>query len=130
PDRGRKARELLALAREDYRSQQFGICLDRCEYLAASFPEFPEALAATQLAGEIKGNPEWLKQACDQLGDRLGVLYLAMAESLLRKGQPQQATFYLERVVQHFPNTRHAEAAQIRLTQIQGLPMPMRQIDL
>jgi thioredoxin-like negative regulator of GroEL len=128
PDRARKARDLLALAREEYRAQQFGICLDRCESLAAAYSDLPEALQATQLAAEIKGNPEWLKQACDQTGDRLAVLYLALAETWLRKGQPQQAVFYLERVMQNFPNTRHAEAAQVRLSQVQGLPM--RQIDL
>jgi outer membrane protein assembly factor BamD (BamD/ComL family) len=48
------------------------------------------------------------------------VLYLALADTWLKRGQPQQAVFYLERVVQSFPNTRHAEAAQIRLSQIQG----------
>ena len=48
--------------------------------------------------------------------------YLALAETLLKKGQPQQATLYLERVMQTFPGTRQAEAAQVRLSQIQGVP--------
>ena len=51
-----------------------------------------------------------------------------MAETWLQKGQPQLAIFYFERVVQQFPNTRQAETAQMRLAQIQGLPM--RQVDL
>ena len=46
----------------------------------------------------------------------------ALADTWLRKGQPQQAVFYLERVVQTFPNSRHAETAQVRLSQIQGAP--------
>jgi thioredoxin-like negative regulator of GroEL len=126
--RVKKAREMLAQAREEYRQQQFAICLDRCEALAASYTDLPEALHATQLASEIKSNPEWLKLACDQLGDRLSILYLSMAETWLRKGQPQMAIHYFERVVQHFPNTRQAEEAQVRLAQIQGLPS--RQVDL
>jgi hypothetical protein len=88
--------------------------------LAANFADLPEGTEATQLAAEIKSNPEWAKQAAEQLGDRLSVLYLALADTWLKRGQPQQAVFYLERVVQSFPNTRHAEAAQIRLSQIQG----------
>lgn len=127
-NRVRKAREMLAQAREDYRAQQYAICLDRCEAISATFGELPEGLQATQLANEIKNNPEWLKLACDQLGDRLSVLYLAMAESWLQKGQPQMAVFYLERVVHHFPNSKQADTAQSRLAQIQGLPM--RQVDL
>jgi predicted Zn-dependent protease len=123
PEREKQARDALAQAREDYRTQQFAACLDRCETIATLYPELPEALQATQLAGTIKDNPEWLKQAVEQQGDRLAQLYLAMAETWLRKGQPQQAIFYLERVQQLFPNSRHAEAAGVRLAQVQGLPM-------
>ena len=118
--RARRARELLGQAREEYRAQNFLGCLDRCEALAANFADLPEGTEAAQLAAEIKSNPEWAKQAAEQLGDRLSVLYLALADTWLKRGQPQQAVFYLERVVQSFPNTRHAEAAQIRLSQIQG----------
>ena len=45
---------------------------------------------------------------------------LTLAETWLKKGQPQQAVFYLERIVQSFPNTRNADIAQVRLAQIQG----------
>ena len=117
-----RARDLLAQARDDYRTQQFLCCLDRCEVLIAQFTEMPEAAEAVQLTNDIKSNPEWAKSACEQLGDRLGVLYLALAETCLRRGQPQEAVFYLDRVVQNFPNSRHAEAAQVRLAQIQGQP--------
>ncbi len=126
--RAERARDLLRVAREDYRSQQFGCCLDRCEVLLAQYADLPEGVEAGQLAAEIKSNPEWLKSACDQLGERLGVLYLTLAESWLKKGQPQQAVYYLDRVVQTFPNSRHAEAAQLRLSQVQGLPA--RSVDL
>ena len=120
--RVKRARDLLAQAREEYRTQHFLACLDRCDDLASSFGDLPEAADAIQLAAQIKNNPEWMKQVCESLSDRLGVLYLSLAETLLKKGQPQQATIYLERVVQTFPGTRQAEAAQVRLAQIQGLP--------
>ena len=72
--------------------------------LIGQLRRLPEAAEAVQLAAEIKSNPEWAKQACDQMSDRLGVLYLALADTWLKKGQPQQAVFYLERVVQNFPH--------------------------
>jgi thioredoxin-related protein len=118
-----RAHDLLAQAREDYRTQQFLCCLDRCEVLIAQYPELPEGSEAAQLTADIKSNAEWAKLACDQMSDRLGVLYLALADTCLKKGQPQQAVHYLERVVQNFPASRHAEAAQVRLSQIQGQPL-------
>src|SRR5262249_46528360 len=108
--------------REDYRTQHFLACLDRCEDLASSYADLPEGADAMQLAAQIKNNPEWMKQVCESLSDRLGLLYLSLAETLLKKGQPQQAVVYLERVVQTFPGTRQAEAAQVRLSQVQGQP--------
>jgi thioredoxin-related protein len=120
--RGKRARELLAQAREDYRTQRFLACLDRCEDLAASYADLPEGVDGMRLAAQIKNNPELMKRVCESLSDRLGVLYLALAETLIKKGQPQQAAIYLERVVQTFPGTRQAEAAQVRLAQIQGQP--------
>jgi thioredoxin-like negative regulator of GroEL len=120
--RARRAKEMLTQAREDYRMQQFTCCLDRCELLVSQFSSTAEAQDAAALMNDIKGNPEFLKSACNQLGDRLAVLTLALAESLLKKGQPQEAVFYFERVVQNYPDTRHAENAQGRLAQIRGLP--------
>jgi hypothetical protein len=121
--RGQLAHDLLAQARAEYNRKQFLTCLDRCEAIVAGYADLPEAAEAGKLAAEIKTNPDLTKQACDQMGDRLSLLYLTMAESWLKKGQPQQAVFYLERVVQTFPHSRHAELAQVRLAQIQGSPV-------
>lgn len=117
-----RSRELLQRAKEDYRSQCFLCCMERCEAVSAEYADLPEGAEAARLLEEIKGNPEWVKQTCEQLGDRLGTLYLSLAESCLKKGQPQQAVTYLERVVQTLPNSRQAETAQARLAQIQGQP--------
>jgi thioredoxin-like negative regulator of GroEL len=120
--RARRARELFAQARDDFRAGQFVCCLERCEFLAAQFSDLAEGVEAQQLAAQIKNNPEWMKQVCDTLSDRLSVHYLSLAETFLKNGQPHQAVIYLERVVQTFPGTRQAEAAQLRLLQIQGQP--------
>src|SRR5262249_8251945 len=89
PQRSKRAKELLAQAREDYRTQQYLCCLDRCELLAANYADLPEASEAVQLSTEIKNNPDWMKAAAESLGDRLGLLYLALADTWIRKGQPQ-----------------------------------------
>jgi thioredoxin-like negative regulator of GroEL len=122
PQRVRRAKDLLAQAREDFRMQQFLCCLDRCETLLTTYSDLAEAAEAGQLATEIKANPEWARQAADQTGERLCLLYLTLADSALKKGQPQQAVQYLEKVTQMFPNSRHAETASARLAQIQGQP--------
>jgi len=125
--RGQRARELLAQAREDYRTQQYLCCIDRCELLASTYGDLPEGAEASQLVAEIKNNPEWMQQACEGLSDRLGGLYLSLAETWLKKGQPNQAILCLEKVIHSLPGTRQAEAAQVRLAQILG--QPTRQAD-
>ncbi len=120
--KARRAKEMLVQAREDYRMQQFSCCLDRCEVLIKEFANAPEAQDAAVLMNDIKSNPEFLKSACNQLGDRLAIMTLALAESLLKKGQPQEAIYYFEKVIQSYPDTRHAESAQSRLAAIRGLP--------
>jgi thioredoxin-like negative regulator of GroEL len=120
--RKNRARELLAQAREDYRTQQYLGCLDRCELLSSSYADLPEGMEALQLAAEIKNNPEWLQKACDALADRLGGFYLALAEARIKKGDIKQAAQCLQQVVQQFPGTRQAETAQVRLSALQGRP--------
>ena len=125
--RGRVAQDLLDQARDDYRRRRYLSCLNQCENLIGNYADTSEAAEATKLAAEIKTNPEWTKEACEQMGERLSTLYLTLAETWLKKGQPQQAVFYLERIVHGFPNTRNADIARMRLAQIQG---PSRMPDL
>jgi thioredoxin-related protein len=120
--RVRQARDLLAQAREDYRTQQYLCCLDRCERLATSYADLPEGGEGVQLATEIKDNPEWLLQACETLTGRLSALYLALADTCIKKNQLLQAARYLERILISYPGTPQAEAARVRLSNLQGQP--------
>ncbi len=129
-ERARKASELLAQAVEDRKQQQFLACLDRCEALIANYGDLPEAGQAVQIAAEIKDNPDWLQAVCESLGDRLSALYLAQAETWVRRGQPQQAVQCLERLIQRFPGSRQAETAETRLKQLRGSAQPIRQAEL
>src|SRR5262249_26698981 len=52
--RTKRARDLLAQAREDFRTQRYLACLDKCEDLAASYADQVESADAVQLATQIK----------------------------------------------------------------------------
>ena len=121
-DRAQQAHEMMQQAQEDFRTQQYLVCLVRCETIRTRFANLPEGGQATELVEKITSNPEWMQQVCDALPDLGGISFLKMAEAKLKQGQPQQAVFFLERLLQTFPNTRHAETAHMRLSQIQGPP--------
>jgi thioredoxin-like negative regulator of GroEL len=118
--RTRRARELLAQARDDFRTQQYLGCLERCETLTSAYSDLPEGVEALQLAAEVKENPDLMGRACESLNARMGALYLTLAETWVKKGQPAQAQACLEKVLQSAPGSRHAELAQVRLAQLQG----------
>jgi thioredoxin-related protein len=117
-----RARELLAQAKDDYRTEQWLCCLDRCDLLINSYADLPEAREAAQMASTIRSNTEWMQKSCDSMTSRLADMYLSLAETWLQKGQPQQAMLCLERVILTFPGTRQAEAARARMLQLQGVP--------
>lgn len=114
------ARDLLALAREDFRSDRMYDCMQKCEQLASSFTEFPESKDANALLADIRGNPERLAKACEQMNDRTAAMYLALADSWAKKGQTNEAASCLKKVLALCPNSRHADIAQAELTKIQG----------
>ena len=120
--RARRAGELITQARDFYKNKDIVPCLDRCEILLASYGDLPEGMEASQLIQTIRGNQEWLLLAADTLGDRLAGVYLALADSLAKRGKPRDAEVFLRRVMQAFPGTRYAESAQIRIGQLQGIP--------
>ena len=108
-ERGKRARELLGQAKDFYKNREYIPCLDRCEWLVGSYGDLAEGVEASQIVNEIKNNPEWLQSAADIMSDRLGGIYLALADSLLKKNQPQQAEACLQRVIQAFPGSSTAK---------------------
>jgi thioredoxin-like negative regulator of GroEL len=118
--RQRRARELLAQARDDFREKQYIGCLERCETLTSAYSDLPEGSDAQHLAAEIRDNPEFMAKVCESLNARTGAMYLTLAETWIKKGQPEKAQLCLEKVLQSAPESRHAELAQVRLAQLQG----------
>lgn len=117
--RVRFARDLLAVARDDFRAGRLYDCIQKCEQLATAYSELPEAKDANALLADIKGNPERLAKACEQMNDRTAAMYFALAESWSKKGQDAEAVACLKKVMALCPNTRHADLAQAELMKLQ-----------
>ncbi len=117
-----RAKELMVMAREDFRSQQFNGCLEKCDLLVALHADLPEAAEASQMAAEVRRNPEWLTKACADQNERLSNLYLSLAEAWIRKGKPEEAANCYEKIQLLFPGTQYARMAQVKLGQLQGRP--------
>jgi thioredoxin-related protein len=118
--RQRRARDLLALAKEEFRGQRYHDCLQKCEQLADSFADLPEGKEAQALASEVKNHPERLAVACEQMNEKTAAMYLALAESWRKKGQDREAIACLEKVTKLSPNSKQAELAQSQLAQLRG----------
>src|SRR6266545_57747 len=118
--RVRFARDMLAVARDDFRAGRLYDCIQKCEQLSTAYSELPEAKDANSLLADIKGNPERLAKACEQMNDRTATMYFALAESWSKKGQDAEATACLKKLMALCPNTRHADLAQAELMKLQG----------
>jgi thioredoxin-like negative regulator of GroEL len=121
--RGRRAQELLASARDDFKAGRILECLEQCETLAAAYRDLPEGKEGERSAGEIKANPEHMTKVCEAMNDRLAASYLTLADSWTKKGNPEQAAIWLEKVLKLNPTGPSAVLAQTRLAQIQNRPI-------
>jgi thioredoxin-related protein len=89
-------------------------------YLDAA--HFVHHLQAALAAGRAQPrSADVMQPAAD---DRLGALYLTLAEAWLEEGDQKQAVLCLERVVQASPGTAQAQIAQARLAQILAQQTP------
>jgi thioredoxin-like negative regulator of GroEL len=118
--RARRSRDLFAAACEDFRTQRYYDCLQKCEQLSTSYADLPEAKEAAGLAAEIQNNPERLAVACDQMNDKAAAMNLALAEAWMKKGQEKEALACLDKVVKLSPNSPYAVQAQTRMNAIRG----------
>lgn len=116
----RSARDLLAEARDDFRSSHFYDCLQKCERLSSTFGDMPEGNEARSLAEDIRGNPERLSVACEQMNQRTATLYMTLAESWTKKGQPVEALACYEKVTRLSPNSRLAGIATAEITKLRA----------
>jgi tetratricopeptide (TPR) repeat protein len=122
--RERIARDLLAVARDDFRAGRLYDCIQKCEQIATGYAELPEAKHADAMLTDIKGNPERLAKACEQMNERTAAMYMALADSWTKKGQPAEAVACLRKVMALCPNSRHSDLAQAELVRLQSKTSP------
>jgi len=120
--RQQRAQELLTLARFDYENKHYLCCLDRCELLVRQYADMSEGQEAQVMLDRIRENPDWMQEATTAIGERWADMQLALAESWIRKGEPNLGMECLRRVVKMSPSPRHVELATFRLAQMEEGP--------
>jgi thioredoxin-related protein len=112
----------LTQAREDDRTGQYLVCLERCKAIAADEPGTDAAAEARALAAKIKADPEKARLLRESLSETLAELDLAGAETAIRQGRLTEATELLERIQRASPQSRTALVARHYLTQLKARP--------
>lgn len=118
--RARSARDLLAAAREEFRTSKFHDCLQTCEQLASVYADLPEGKEAKALGDDIRGNPERLSIACEQMNERAAAMYLTLAESWARKGKAAEAIASYQKAARLTPNSRAADIAAAEIVKLRA----------
>jgi thioredoxin-like negative regulator of GroEL len=117
-----RARELLGLAKDEFRGERYAACLEHCEYLAAVYADQPEGREAATLIAQIKGDPDRLAVASEQMNERAVGLQLALADAHLKRGNTQDAAACFEKVARLAANKKTAEFAEAQLAQLKAAP--------
>ena len=116
--RGRRAQDLLAQARDAFRSERYSAALELCEILETTYKDLSEGRQGAALAAEIRSSPEKLALAADHLNERLAAMYATLGDSWLKKGQKEQAVAFFEKAVRAAPASLVARDAQTKLTSL------------
>ena len=110
------AREMLSLAKDAYQTERLGECLEWCERIRDRFADDVEAKEAGLLVAKLKGDPEKLLLASEQLDARNAATYFALGETWLQKGKSKEAAVCFDKVLKLAPDSKWAEAAALKMT--------------
>lgn len=116
------ARELLADARERFRTNEFGECLDACHKLIDHHSHTPEATDAKLLIVSIQADPEHLAAVIERQNERTAKLYLTLAESWQKQGQFKEAQACLEKITTLCPEGKWAQSARQKMAELPRAP--------
>ena len=120
--RARRARDLLAQARDAFAAKHYADAMEFCEILESTYKDLPEGKQGTSLAGDIRSSPDKLAAACEHLNERLASMYATLGESWLKKGERDQAAACFEKAVRAAPASQVARDAQAKLTTLSTKP--------
>ena len=85
--RAKRAREILVQAKQFYESKDYIPCHDRCQVILSHFGDMQEGQEAYILLRQLNNNPEWLQNAAAVMADRLGDMWLSLADMHLKRGK-------------------------------------------
>jgi tetratricopeptide (TPR) repeat protein len=122
---GRRAKDLLAQAREAFKAERYGAALELCQILETTYKDRDEGRRGGQLAAEIRSSPEKLALACEHLNERLASMYATLGDTWLRRGDKEQAAACFEKAVHASPASLVARDAQAKLSQLAGKASPV-----
>jgi thioredoxin-like negative regulator of GroEL len=125
-DRSRRAKDLLAQAREAVGNEKYSTALDLCEILETNYSDLSEGKEAAELAVRILSSPDKLTRACESMNERLATMYAALGESWAKKGDIEQARAAFEKAVRTAPASPIARRAQARLAELAVKPAAVR----
>jgi tetratricopeptide (TPR) repeat protein len=118
----RRAKEILAQARDAFKNERFSAALELCEILETTYKDAPEGKHGAELAASIRSSPDKLAVACEHLNERLASMYATLGETWLKKGEREQAAACFEKAVRAAPATLVARDAQVKLTSLSTKP--------
>ena len=77
-------------------------------------PICPKRRKATSLAADIRGNPERLAMACEQMNQRTAAMYLTLAESWVEEGSGGRSDRVLREGREALPQHRVKPTSRLR----------------
>jgi tetratricopeptide (TPR) repeat protein len=116
--KSRRAKDLLAQARDAYKAEKYSAALEFCQVLESAYADTPEGQEGAQIGSEIRSSPEKLARACENLNERLASMYSTLGDTWMKKGDKDQAATCYEKAVRAAPATLVAREAQAKLTLI------------
>ena len=120
--RTRRARDLLAQAKDAYGTEKFSAALELCEILETTYKDLSEGKQGGELAAEIRSSPAKLAVAAEHLNERLASMYATLGETWMKKGEREQAAACFEKAVRAAPASLIARDAQVKLTNLSTKP--------
>jgi thioredoxin-related protein len=118
--RVRLAQEMLQRVKEDLKAGRYLTALDQSEHLSATYRDLPEGKEGSQLALEIKADPQRMAQVCESMNERLAKMYMDLADTWEKKGNREQAIVCWEKVRKIQPVGAAAANAEARLEKVNG----------
>ena len=120
--RARRAKDLLAQAREAFAARQYSDALEFCEILETTYKDLPEGQQGQSWpATSGRARISWPARASSSTSG-WPRMYATLGDTWLKKGEREQAAACFEKAVRAAPASLVAREAQARLTSLSVKP--------